>query len=313
MKPSAFLVVSRWEYLPSAINEVGIPALLALLVVPFSPTYALMVTLGLVFWWMGHLIGSHVNCLTDYEGDKLFKSRLAHAVDQIGTQRLRRIIKLESILLSAGAALLAVLLRLPMLAVFWFLGLFLAFAYSCPPLRLKGRGWWNPLALGLVLYVCPMFFVYNLLTRSFSTFSAAVIVLFSLQMVPMFLMDEISDREEDAQFGIRNPCVVHGRPRTILCSIVMYVLSTSGLVFLVLTRHELQGVANWVRIVLAVGFFGYVTADFVRLHRMSARLLRSPDDALLARLKTTVRTPVWLMGSGLATLLVVSVTLVRLQ
>ena len=71
----------------------------------------------------------------------------------------------------------------------------------------------NPLTLGLVLYICPMFFVYHLITRSFNSFSSVIIILFTFQMVPMFLMDEISDYEEDKQCGIRNPCVFYGRKK----------------------------------------------------------------------------------------------------
>ena len=47
----SFFVLVRWEYMPSAINETGIPALLALLFIPFSSQYVFNVIMSLLIWY----------------------------------------------------------------------------------------------------------------------------------------------------------------------------------------------------------------------------------------------------------------------
>ena len=52
-----FFILIRWEYMPSAINETGIPALLALLFIPFSSQYMFDVIISLLIWYGAHFIG----------------------------------------------------------------------------------------------------------------------------------------------------------------------------------------------------------------------------------------------------------------
>ncbi|HLP60632.1 MAG TPA: UbiA family prenyltransferase [Candidatus Deferrimicrobium sp.] len=308
MKVKSFFVISRWEYLPSAINEVGIPALLALAAVPFSSYFLAMAAAGLWVWWGGHFIGSHINCLADYEVDKLYKKYLAAAVDDIGKTTIKKIIRYESIFISLAIFTAAVAFKRPMLAIFWLSGLFLAFAYSCKPLHFKSRRLMNPLTLGLVLYICPMFFVYHLITLSFSIFSTIIILLFTFQMVPMFLMDEISDYEEDKQCGLRNPCVFYGRKKVISWSLVIYFCATVGTAGYIILKYGLNNLLSRLIFLGAVLFFGFVLLDFYRLYRLASQYETTGAEEVLSKLKKSVITPVWLMGSGTATLLLLFIS-----
>jgi 4-hydroxybenzoate polyprenyltransferase len=241
--------------MPSAINEVGIPALLALLFVPFTSGFLWMIAFSLIVWWGGHFIGSHINCLNDYDVDKLYKNYLTKAVDDIGPQNIKKILWIETILLTFLVVSLTIVLNKPLLIVFWGLGLLLAFGYSCKPVQLKSRTLMNPIALGLVLYIFPMFFSYLLLAKNLHTFSTVIIILFSIQMVPMFFMDEISDYEEDKQCKINNPCVRYGRKKTILMAIVIYVLSAIGVCSYVVFNFKLLNSAHWILFLISTLFF----------------------------------------------------------
>ena len=64
-------VTNRMEYAPSAINEVGIPALLALFFRSADTDFFIAVLAGLAVWWIAEFVGSSMNCLADYETDRL--------------------------------------------------------------------------------------------------------------------------------------------------------------------------------------------------------------------------------------------------
>src|SRR5215203_4343042 len=78
----AFLVVSRVKFMVMGIPVVAIAALLAA-----SRPNDLMgdgaVRLGLLtaMWYLAYWNSSQVNCLADYELDKLYKSRLPRSID----------------------------------------------------------------------------------------------------------------------------------------------------------------------------------------------------------------------------------------
>lgn len=300
----AFLVVGRKEYMPSAINEVGLPALLAVLAVGFGGGLFIWAHVALAVWLLAHLIGAQINCLADYDLDRRFKSRLPAAIDLIGKRVLKRWIWVEVVGTTLIVLAVTIGLRRPLLLVFWILGVILALLYSVPPVRLKGRVLWNPVTLTLVLYVLPMFFVLHLLTGGFDLLGSTVILLFSVQMVPMFLVDEVSDMEEDREVGLKTPCVVWGRGPVTLAATGIYILSAVGLVATFFAFRMFESPWAWVLVATAVVLYGKVVADLVKLWAR-VRKFESLETATtrpesLLKLKRSVVVPRWLMSSGAA-------------
>lgn len=92
----------------------------------------------------------------------------------------------ETLLAIVVSAWLAVQLGKPLLIVFWFMGLIIATLYSFEPTHFKRRNWLNPVALDLIVYAMPLFFVYHLLSPVWNGFDVAVLIIYCFQMVPMF-------------------------------------------------------------------------------------------------------------------------------
>lgn len=300
----AFLIVSRVEYMPSAINEVGIPACLALLSTPFSSSFVALTLVGLVIWWLAHWIGSHINCLSDYEVDRKYKVRLPEAIEVIGKKNLKIIIVVEIVVTTAIVFFLSAHLQKPLLIVLWFVGLAFAFGYSVIPFRFKGKKLWNPFALAVVLYVCPMLFEYHLLSSTLDALPILVIFLFVLQMIPMFFVDEVSDYEEDQDVGIETPCVFYGRFKVTVAALVIYIVSTIAMIGVFLSIHQPSNRLALFIVPIVVLGYAKVIIDFYQLARMSHQFEAASDqrsrEGWARRIKKAVKTPVWLMSTGIA-------------
>ncbi len=297
-------MTSRMEYLPDGVVHVGLPLLLVLRHEPWTPNLLWLAFWGAVVWYMGHWVGSSINCLADYPLDRLdvgHKDRLAKAIDRAGMRAIVLVNLGESLLAVAVSVWLAVSLGKPLLLLLWPVGLGVAYLYSFEPFRFKRRNLLNPLALDVIVYILPLFFVYHLFSPVWDGYDVAVLAAYCLQMVPMFLVDEVSDYEEDRALQAGNPCVTYGRVRVTWLAITIYVVGclTSLVLFVGITPAWTTG-----RIVaLGVGLLAYawVVWQFVTLAGLSRAIREAPDASTqLARIQTLKdfsKTPAWLVGT----------------
>lgn len=299
-------VTSRMEYAPSAINEVGIPALLALFFRSADTDFYIAVIAGLAVWWIGEFVGSSMNCLADYETDRLDslnKSRITRAIDGIGLQRLYWVNFIEIIVNTLLVLLLILWKGRPLLIVFWLVGLAFSTAYSYEPAKFKRRGLLNAFTLDTILYICPMFFVFHLLSSEFHSEAVWVIAVFCLQMIPMFFVDEISDYEEDRETGMTNPCVLWGRVKTSLAAFAVYLVSSAMMVIVVFYYWSPSTSLQFVFYGLMLLAFAKVLLDFWGLRQTSQKIEKADRKtdmtALLKQIKSQVKTPLWLMLTGI--------------
>lgn len=300
-KLKAFMVVSRWEYMPAAIDEVGIPVLLALNYVHFSIEFLLLILAGLIVWWGGHYIGSHINCLSDYEVDQMYKSYLSDAVDVIGKRNLKIIIAVEIILITLFVVFLTFFLGRSYLLLFWLVGVIFAFAYSIEPLRFKGRGLLNPFTLDIILYLCPMFFIYHLLCREFYYFSTVVILIFALLRYPEFFIDEIIDYEEDKIMGIKNPCALYGRFKVTLAATIIHVVASLSMVWWFVSAYPPQKVISYMLYGIALLCFIGIAGWFIRTVVDSYQFenYHQVEEKVVKRLKNKAITAISLVTTGI--------------
>ncbi len=300
----SFFILVRWEYMPSAINETGIPALLALLFIPISSQYVFNVIMSLLIWYGAHFIGSQINNISDYNADKKFKSYISDSIDYFGIKKVKRMIIIETLIVSILTIGMSVIRKQPMLVILWLFGLFFAYAYSMKPFNFKSRTVMNPITLALVLYLIPMLFSYLLIAGSFHEMAVITIIIFGIQMVPMFFMDEISDYEEDKEANVMNPCVTFGRRKTILIATIIGIVSNAAMLFYWFFYISHNSSFKMVFFITGLIFYSFVIFDFIRIYRISEPTLLKDENKLM-KLKKSIHTPVWLMGNGVATLLLI--------
>lgn len=306
----AWWETSRMEYLPDAVVHIALPLLLVLRREPWSSDLLALSLLGLLVWLIGHWTGSSLNCLADYPVDRLdvgHKARLAAAIDQAGGRAILLVNLAEIALATVVSAGLSLRLGKPLLLVFWLAGLLVAYLYSFAPAHFKRRNFLNPAALTLIVYALPLFFAYHLLSPAWALYDVAILAVYCLQMTPMFLVDEVSDHDEDRAMGIRNPCVTYGRVWTSGLANGIYVTACLASLALFAAQSPYWSAGRAGVFALALLAYLWVVREFVLLARFS----RAIDEALntVARaertqaLKRFSKTPAWLVATSIGALL----------
>jgi 4-hydroxybenzoate polyprenyltransferase len=306
-------VTSRMEYLPDALVHVALPLLLVLRQQHWSAQLFKLSLAGLAVWLLGHWVGSSLNCLADYEVDRLdegHKARLAAAIDRAGTRPILFVNVVEIAVATLASFWLAYHHGKPLLVFFWLAGLAVAYLYSFEPFRLKRRNFLNPLALAVIVYATPLFFVYHLLSPAWDAYDVTLLLVYCFQMVPMFLVDELSDHDEDKAGGVNNPCVVYGRVTTCRLAVAVYATSCAASLLLFVSQPVTRNVTGALFLGLSVLIYLWVVWEFVRLDRISRAIEAAGSAAereiLTRELKAFSRTPAWLVATSVGVILLVA-------
>jgi 1,4-dihydroxy-2-naphthoate octaprenyltransferase len=312
----AWWVTSRMEYLPDALVHVALPLLLVLRNERWSARLFSLSLVGLAIWLLGHWVGSSLNCLADYPVDRLdtgHKSRLATAIDEAGARPILIVNLFEASIATGASIWLGLRLNKPLLILFWLGGFLIAYLYSFEPVRLKRRNLLNPLALMTIVYATPLLFVYHLLAPSWDRYDLTVLSIYLLQMIPMFLVDEVSDYDEDKEMKVNNPCVTYGRAAACWMAGTLYALSCSLSLFMFVRKNQSHSGWIWGTAVLAGLIYVWVATEFLTLLRLSIGLDKTTRPAvrteLTQELKRFSKTPAWLVATSLGVMLLAAALL----
>lgn len=306
-------VTSRMEFLPDVPVHIILPLFLVLRRQPWDFSLLRLSIVGLMVWLMAYWVGSSLNCLADYAVDKLdtgHKSRLAAAVDAAGIKSLLMVNGIEALVASALTIYLSLELQKPLLLLLWLAGLIVAIFYSFEPVRFKRRNLLNPLSLDAIVYFLPFLYVYHLLSTEWNLFDLAVIVLYCLQMLSMFLADEVSDHDEDAVMGVKNPCVRYGRVWASRLAIAIYAFSALAILVLFLF-HEPEGfTGKATAMIVSLILYAWVMMEFHTLYSLSRSIEQTSDARRKRRLALSIKkfskTPAWLMITSVGIMLLVA-------
>lgn len=309
----AWLVTARPEFMVAiAIIVLGIPTLYYLPHQTASLYYWLHVGEGFVVWCLAILTLSSINCLGDYEIDRLDisgKAIFSQAIELVGSARLWAINLTLIVLNSVFVLILALVQNQPALMIVWAVGLATGIAYSIEPWRLKRRGILNTLAVITGCFAVPMLFTSLLLSTELPGELVGIIATFSLQMSALSFADQICDHEEDRSNGIGTPCVIFGRNTTAAFAVLTY-FSTS--IILVILLHASGLTPTPLAISLAVTGLSILPLCAV-LHDLYRvlRICREFEDkaaqdrkSVTSLLKRSIRTPWWIALSGISICLI---------
>jgi 1,4-dihydroxy-2-naphthoate octaprenyltransferase len=179
---------------------------------------------GLCVFFFLFAFGDLLNCLADRDLDAIYKPHLTEAVDGLGVRGV-----ITQAVVSALAALaltvhLALVLDRWLLVPAVVLGLFIAYAYSVGPFRLKGRGLGQLAFYWLGLFTGPMIFSALLFTSWPSLPVLAVAVAFGMVQTGVILINTAEDYPEDRAGGVRTAIVALGLRRGIDLALVLTLI-----------------------------------------------------------------------------------------
>ena len=307
----AFLLVSRVEFMVMGIPVIAVSALLA----ASRPNDLLgdgAVRLGLLtaVWYLAYWISSQVNCIADYELDKVYKSRLPRSIDILkGPRTIWLMITLETVVASAIVVYLAMSESRVGLVVLWVVGLFLIGAYSLEPLRFKRRGFLNLVTLSLILYFLPSLYIYYAMAPQMKILPLLALSGFSAQMIGLLLVNQIEDYHEDKQMNVLTSTVRWGLKKASLVSLLFTAVMSAVLlvVFSILARTPYVFVGVTLMLVAYAAALRY----HFKLFQAATSWEATHAQAAAQRVRQlAAQVPLWFFVAGMPLVLVAGLNLI---
>jgi 4-hydroxybenzoate polyprenyltransferase len=245
-------------------------------------------------------IGAQINTLSDYKLDSRDerKKRLVRAMDSFGRKRLKGLIIIEFLFTLVLVSLFALFQGKPVLLFMWVAGIFLGWAYSAPPIRLKARSWLAPAALILVLAVFPVMFAYYSFAFTFDPLFLLSVAGLALTVYGVIIPTEIRDYFGDKAMDIETMTVHIGLAKAsflaiILLSTGVFFTVTAFVLEFLYKQHALLGL-SLLTIPVAVLI---VLEKFRRLHVLSKEYTRSGGQSSIAEeiVRLSANNPRWIM------------------
>lgn len=299
--------VSRPEFLPANMGSLIIGFAWA-----FSPGNWSRETLVLAALCFGTItfasvVGAQLNSMADYGLDRTEpnKSSLVKGMDALGMSALRKAILIEFAIGLALLMLFCSLRPVPQLAALWFCGLLTAWAYSCPPLRLKSRSWLAMLALALLLSVIPILFVYVTFSSTYSALFAVFLTGHTLTIYGLIIPTEIRDYLSDKAAGVRTMTVALGLPKAAMLGMALLgaglAISCAALVSTPVFSSTFLGISPAVMILANI----LVLKEYRRLYQMGRMYSVSGDGQQYREIvQLSSRNPAWITLVSQASVLV---------
>ena len=292
--------VSRPEFIPanSASLIVGVAwginlpvNIIGELLIPVALVYAIITLVAAV--------AAQINTMADYELDlkDSRKKELVKAMKSVGRGKIKTLMVIELLLSLIFIVLLGQTRGKPALLLMWAAAVFLAYAYSSKPLRLKSRSWLAVLTLLIVLSILPVGFVYYTFTSELDFLFLIFLSGQALTVYGVIVPAEIRDYFNDKAMGIQTMTVQLGLVKASLFSIVLlsvggFLAGTGFLLELVYGSHQVLLVFLLVMAIV----YGFVLRKYKRLYSLSKKHLTSKDSDSIAQEieKLAAQNPQWI-------------------
>ena len=188
------------------------------------------VLLFVALFYINVTFACNINCYYDRDVDRLYKRELYFATERLG-KRLSVIMALE-VLASLIITTVLLIHGKWLAAVLSLLGLFFAYSYSAPPLRIKGRGKYSPLPVMIGVYVLPIIAGYSVLSMDFSPCFWGFLTGYFFLNLGINLVNVAEDVDVDAKAGIRTIGVEKGARVVLRTAWISQLLGVSAPLFL---------------------------------------------------------------------------------
>jgi 4-hydroxybenzoate polyprenyltransferase len=259
-----------------------------------------LVALSFTIINLSSAIGAQVNTYSDYELDSRDerKKRLVQAMDSFGRNRLKVLLVGEFLFALVLVSLFALIQGKPVLLFMWAVGIFLGWAYSAPPIRIKARSWMAPVTLILVLAVLPVVFAYYSFASAIDSLFLLSLAGLALTVYGVIIPTEIRDYFGDKAMGIETMTVRLGLAKASLAGIALLATGAALTVGAFLLEFFFEQ-----RSLLCVFLFAipvaaiFVLEKFRKLYILSEKYSRSGGDSSLAEeiMRLSANNPRWIM------------------
>ena len=240
------------------------------------------VLLFIALFYITVTFSCNINCRYDMDVDRLYKKDLYFATKRLG-KRLDMIMAVELIL---GIAISLLLMERGkwIAGGLGLLGIFLAYAYSAPPLRVKKRGALSPLPVMVGVYVLPIIAGYSVLSTDFPPMFWLFLTGYFFLNLGINMVNMAEDTDVDEKMGIETLAVRIGAKRTLKMAALSQALGVLAPVSLLIFLND--------NCLLVIAFFLLALFKAIQVFH-EIFMLSKEEDAVSAAKKGGKRLPSW--------------------
>ena len=221
-----YITVSRWEFLPAVLIGILIGIFIGADSINYLISYKVILILleGIIIFILLFNVGFMVNCWADWKVDELYKTKLYHAVIEMGRNKLGMLVILHilaSILLAYHVTLQTQRIEISFLV---WIGIFLGVGYSIEPFRFKKRGILHSL-IALPIFFIPGVYSYLLvnttpITNPYTFLFIIAAIGITIGHYALILVSQAEDTPADKKMGLLTPAVKWGIKKTLHISYI---------------------------------------------------------------------------------------------
>lgn len=228
-----YITVSRWEFLPAVLIGILIGIFIGADSIYYLISYDIILILieGILIFILLFNVGFMVNCWADWKVDELYKTKLYHAVIEMGRKKLGILVIihiLASVILAYHVTLQIQRIEISLLV---WIGIFLGVGYSIEPFRFKKRGLLHSL-IALPIFFIPGFYSYLLvnntpITEPYTLLFIITAIGITLGHYALILVSQAEDIPADKEMGLLTPAVKYGVKKTLHISYLLNILGST--------------------------------------------------------------------------------------
>jgi 4-hydroxybenzoate polyprenyltransferase len=293
MKQLVWMIrIRRVEFRIAEIPILLIPVLLTIR--DASPFRSFAFWEGVFLFFLLFAFGDVINCLADRDLDAKYKKHLSEAIYGLGVRNVKIQLWVMGLVAMGLAVHLGAQLQRWILVPGVAFGLFLGFAYSAEPLRLKARGVWNFVCVWGVVFVGPMLLATWIVADRPAPQVLAVAAAFGLIQEGIIQVNSAEDYFEDLESGVRTMIIALGLHRAIAVAFGAVALGGAALLGAFAWAFQRRPVAplGWLALLPLAAAWLAAAASVGGLRRSISGL--ALDESVARVKKAGKRVPLWL-------------------
>jgi 4-hydroxybenzoate polyprenyltransferase len=238
----------------------------------YSVNLFVMTLLSFLVITIVSLIGAQLNTLSDRELDSKdpLKKTLTQNLQKLGTWNVETAILFELLLSGILVSVLTLMRGEATQLAIYLLALFLTYAYSSRPLRLKGRSILSMISLSLALSVLPAIFIYLTFTNELSTLFILFLSGQTLTVYSLIIPTETRDYFGDKAMKQKTMAVWLGLTRSTLFAITLLTVgATLSISAFLMTPTFMNNPLMMLTPIVMIGADVYILGSFKQLYKLS--------------------------------------------
>lgn len=263
--------LSRVEFVPANFASILIALAWAYEKGMSAAELALPMFLSFAVISLVSIAGAHFNTFSDADLDKKdpTKGELVEALAGFGKGRLKCLMAAEITASLFFLCALLIIMPNPVLLALYLGAVFLAYAYSMPPLRLKARSIFAMLSLMLILSIIPISFTYMVVSHVPDPLFIAFLCGQCMIIYGLIIPTEIRDHDWDKEMRINTMTVGLGVERAAFLGIVLLLVGLTLMGAAYIMQSVAIGQARLSVVLIApVLSIAYVGRQYITIHSL---------------------------------------------